>query len=96
MTVLGLSYLAARFHRSFGTDETEFAVSIDCAQYHAFAHYSAQLAWLEVGNENHLFADEFRRVRIALRDAGDNGAATHPVIYAELQQFVCFGHFGAF
>lgn len=50
-------------------DEHQLAIGINGRENHALALHTFQLTWREVGNEEHLHANQLFWVRIALGDA---------------------------
>ena len=86
---------AARPDLPHGSNHRQRPVEVLGTEYHALALDALELACREVGHEAYLLAHEFLGI-IVLGNARDYRACRDAVIYLELQQLVCLGHFGTF
>ncbi len=88
---MGLLDLRAERHVFEEAGEHSLAALDGAGEQHAVRLQPAQLAWCEIGDDDHLAADE-RFGLVGFGDAGEDLARLRAEVDFEAQQLVCLGH----
>lgn len=91
----GSADLRTGLHLTVYGNDTQRLVIVQRREYHALAFDAFQFTGSKIGNEANLLAHQFLGL-VEFGDTAHNRAVFQPVGNLEAQQFVRFGHFGAF